>query len=1072
MEFFTFEESDYQVMEMIEFDETIQRPEKIRFFTLTEQTTDAYEKLMPRGRVTRFQREEVRKEVERVQELYGQYVVALPDEYKLREPSYGKHFDWVHPVYAKNESRSYDWVTQYYPLFTNVRLPGFYPRLLEAMPRPFADIPGIPYDLTEPTRMVNTNGQGDARALPRYEMTRTQRHEDKTLSVVKVPVDGTQDMVSFVGYYLEKRVLDVPNPFAGHPFLESNTPRYVESTASLRDVVPSLDAILTHGVPVTKDPYGIGMDYLKVYDVNLRDIPWNAWKSKFPPVDIINEAPIGEPIAYPKPSQFAPPDNVIEAYKSAYYPGTSVRLWLMNQLDGGGMIQTLLLSQAIDNGSVQSIPGIDLEQASYPPSTIEECSLAGKSFQDFLITGNLRRTPSGVFQCVPLEFIKQERGRAGYINRIPWGETTGDDIKKEYIRRLEEIRPVEEGKQKTEVLSKTPQRQDSIRRAEVLAILDDTHRFADDKSKDIQIILTETTLSNNIYRDTNELFVMCSHTNALLNGDLATDRLKFYETWTARVDGFRVCTFCGERINADVLVDQIQFDEDGRLIRNTEAFEQSTFHSAGVRSFASGLLSLRPLFMEGNAHDDAVLLLLTVLQVLPTAETLNTCLTFGRAVAKAQFSTGASDANAKLIGSTGIATTALLLQAHIPTLVPRRSFGTKPLILSGYPRDSNEPAEYSIVDSLLLVIRKTFESFPTSFKGPAQQVIRAVLNKPAEIKKFVTTLLSAKSPLIKGLKDLPSPIPGLLAIARGHYVDNPPRVEVIKTLVPVFAVPKELGVVNSFVLCPSSRPVLANGVYPKTMQSPMVLGNGIHVPRNAKNAPPSISQRVQPIVTENDTIRSRLTKVAKNQTGIPIRDSPVANLMIASRISDMFFQGEPVRTVELTRDASIVRDISRGILAETLALVQGDPKKRRTLEEQRTKDLALYTLSSEYTKARAEVNSLVANERMTFVKRMSEKSDTEREIMQELLGIGLAPYVISRSDREEFAREAERLREEIFRVDAIDIGVGQPSDVFEQGEEGPRGVDNGDYGDYLGMPGNDGRDHDQPQITDDDQPPI
>ena len=84
MEFFNFDPTDYQVLEDIEFDETIQRPEKIRFFTLTEQTSDAYEKLLPRGRVTRFQREEIRKEIERLQDLYDAYVIALPEDYRLR----------------------------------------------------------------------------------------------------------------------------------------------------------------------------------------------------------------------------------------------------------------------------------------------------------------------------------------------------------------------------------------------------------------------------------------------------------------------------------------------------------------------------------------------------------------------------------------------------------------------------------------------------------------------------------------------------------------------------------------------------------------------------------------------------------------------------------------------------------------------------------------------------------------------------------------------------------------------------------------------------------------------------
>lgn len=1077
MEFFNFDPSEYQVLEDIEFDETIQRPEKIRFFTLTEQTSDAYEKLLPRGRVTRFQREEVRKEIERLQELYDTYVVALPEDYRLREPSYGKRFSWIHPVYnGDDDLNAYDWTTQYTPLFENTRQPGFYPRLLAALPRPYADgTAGQPYDIQEPTEFVNSQGQKPMTSLPRYEMTRTQRHEDKTISVVKVPVDGTEDLTRFVGYYLDKRPLDIPNPFPDHPFLKSNEPGMVDTIAPLRDVVPSLDAILTHGVPVTKDPYVEGNKYLKLYDVTLKDIPWSAWKSKFPPVEIINEAPAGEPIAYPNPPQLAPPDNVIEAYKSSYASGVSVRLWLMNRLDGGTMIPELLRSQVIDNGSVESIPAVDLEQAAYPETTMEECMLFGKSFQDFLITGNLRRTIQGdkiKYQCVPLEFVKQERARAGYLNRKPWAETTSDDIKKAYIRRLEEFRPVGGFKEKTEVLPKTAQRPDSIRRAEVLAILDDPHRFADDKVRDIQEILRETTFTKNIYSDTDGLFVACGHTLALLGGDLERDRLKFYETWTARVSGFRVCKFCGEQINNDVYVDQVQFDEDGMLIRQTQAFEDTTFHGAGVRSFAKGLESLRPLFIDTNAHDDMVLLILTVLQVLPTADKLEPLLKFGRSVANIQFSKGTADQIAKFTGITGIATAALLLQTHIPRLIPRRSFGTKPLMLTGYPRDTDKPGEYTIADTLLMVLRKTFESFPTSFKGPAQQTIRGVLTKPGEIKTAVNNLLSAKSPLLKGLDKLPSPVPDLLAKARSYTAENPPKVEVPKTLIPVVAPPKELGVIQSLPECPSSRPIWTSGRYPQIVQETVMLRNGIQSSRKTQVFP-SVSERVEPTPTPKEEIRSRLAKERGIQVRIPIRDSYTTNLAIASRISDMFFMDEPVRTVDPTESASILRDISRGILAETLSSIQKDPVKRTKLEEQRTKDIALYTLTADYKEEKANVNRLVASERMRFVQRMAQKTDAERDVIQQLLTIGLAPYIITRADREELARETERLREEVYRDETLieegdaDTGVGQARDVFEQGEEGVAGVDNGEYGDYVAMPVNDGRDYEQPQFTDD-----
>jgi len=114
---------------------------------------------------------------------------------------------------------------------------------------------------------------------------------------------------------------------------------------------------------------------------------------------------------------------------------------------------------------------------------------------------------------------------------------------------------------------------------------------------------------------------------------------------------------------------------------------------------------------------------------------------------------------------------------------------------------------------------------------------------------------------------------------------------------------------------------------------------------------------------------------------------------------------------------------------------------------------------------------LVAAERMQFVQKMAKKTDAEREVLQDLLKIGLAPYVISRKDREDLAKQAQILQEEITRdelaVEAMDneVGVGQASDYFEQGDEGPRGADNGDYGDYLGMPANE--DYAQPQLTDD-----
>ena len=49
-----FQKSDYQIIEEFEFEEEVQRPEAIRFFTYEEQASDFIEKLLPQtGRIAK-----------------------------------------------------------------------------------------------------------------------------------------------------------------------------------------------------------------------------------------------------------------------------------------------------------------------------------------------------------------------------------------------------------------------------------------------------------------------------------------------------------------------------------------------------------------------------------------------------------------------------------------------------------------------------------------------------------------------------------------------------------------------------------------------------------------------------------------------------------------------------------------------------------------------------------------------------------------------------------------------------------------------------------------------------------
>lgn len=1063
---FTFDPSEFQILEdAIEFDELIQRPESVRFYTLQEQTTDAYEKTIPKGKVTKFQREQVQKEIDRFRELYDEYVVPMPEEYQLRSPEFGRVFPWIHPVYATNSWKKLLWTDTWTPLFADPTAPNYYNRLTAALPRPYADTSeGAPYLVTSPTEFTSKDGTKPFRVLPAFEMVRTQRSENRP---IRVSVAGTEDVVHFVGYAFDKRPLTVPNPLPDHPFLASNEAGYLETTAPLADIVPSLDAILTHGVPPTKDPYRDAIPYLKIYDVKLTDIPWSSWKGRFPPEEVQPPRPPNEPLAFPRPAQDAPPEKLIAQYKSQYFPGVSVRKWLMDQLDGGSLVLTLLRSEVIDNGSVETVPGADLPTAEYPATTLQECSLVGASFQELQTKGILRYTwQTDKLQCVPLEFIKQERARAGFTDRKPWRETTQEDMKKDYLRRFEDIRPLKPFAKKDVPLPRTPARPDSIRRAEVLAVESDVARLVEDKVHDIQELLRETTVTNNVYTDPEGQFVYCGHSLAILSGDLAIDRLAFYDKWAVREDGFRVCRFCGQHINSDVELEQDEYDEDGRKLYRAEELDQPAFIGHEVATYATGLAELRPLFKMDNAHDSTVFLLVSLLQILPSADRLDALLNLGRRVAAVQFSKGSPAQIAQLSGMTGIATTALLLQTHIPALVPRRSFGPKPLVLDGFPRDSPTPGEVTVVDSLFSVIRKTFEQFPIAFRGPAQAVVRDILSSPTQIKTQVFAMLGPKSPMY-GRKE-PTILAALLADARAYRATAPPPVETPKTLLPVVHPPPEFDTVSQYPACPTPPPVWTSGVQPSVAQRQYPLRNGLLPAQTAAVLRPSTSVRVVPEPVPKAAIR---TLLSTNPGKLVVKDPYRTNVLLANRLATLAQQPVPVASVDPTQSPAELRDLARGLVYQTTATLQADPALRTKYEEAKAKDVTLYVLLADYKEQRDQVNKIRATERLTYINRMAKKSDQEREVIGALLQIGLAPYIISNADRELFAREAELLQAQLAREgmeeeEDEEVGVGNTRDTHDDGEEDEDvGVDHGDYGDRAGLPV--GRDYPQASTLDD-----
>jgi hypothetical protein len=1046
---FTFNLTEFKVLDEFSYDETIQRPETIRFYTVDEQINDAYEKMIPKGRTTKKKMETLKYESERLRELYNKYIVPTADTYILREPEYGKRFNWIHPVYASASLSRYSYEQSWNPLYSSerVRLPQFYRSMMTALPRPYqTETEGVPYSFDSPTQFVDSEGKEPIRALPTFYYPRTQRHEDGRFDILSVPMANTSDTIRFVGYYADKRPVPIPNPLPDHDFLKSSDPVMIETTAPLSEIVPSMDAILTHAVPDTRDPYGEGMKYLRIYDIQLSDIPWDSWKSRFPPAEAVPPQAEPQVIEFPKPSGDKPSDNLMKYYEP-YFPALSSRKWLMDQVDGGELVVHMLLSQSGQNGTVAMMPGSDAE-FEYPPTTIQECELEGLDFNTFQTRGILRRTWGAkdkiTYKCVPLELLKQERKREGYSKRKQWLETTPSAILESYVKALVNARLIEPKPSKESKVQKIPSSEVSQLRREVVAILGDTERLAEDKLRDITELIKGGILSEKIYTDSKGLFLICSHTLALLGGDLAADRRAFYDTWTAKVDGFRVCKSCGEHINSDVLEDQEEFTDDGRVIRHADVLQVKKFDGHGVADHVKTLSGLKELFDFSKPSDEVFFMLISLLHVIPEVDQLQPILEMGRKVS-------AQLEKAKLDGGVaGIAQMVLMIQSHNPPLVPRRSFGSKPLTLRGYPRDAAKPEGYTIVDSMMLVLSKTLEAYPTSFKGSSATTMRNVLNQPKKAKNLVEKTIDT---LIKGSKPLQNALEQAKTVLPAEEPLKP------STMIPgglVMPSKDTFGTIVSPPTCPSLRAYWTSGRPPKLKQPDVPLRAGInHFERpgsiETKLIDESVSERVTPksVDVKSAEVKSRL-KMGKDAS-----EDWHTNVLIATRLATEFGLPTPVRTIDSTQKNDDLRDITKGYVYELTKEISKDPLTKTRLDAMKKNDLALMMLTADVKKAAEVTNTLKAKERITFTERFRMMTDADREITKELVDRGLAPYIITKQDRVLFAREVAEEQEE-----NEDIGVGRPVDYENQGEVpiNEEIVERGNYGDYSNAANNDGRD--------------
>jgi hypothetical protein len=485
-----------------------------------------------------------------------------------------------------------------------------------------------------------------------------------------------------------------------------------------------------------------------------------------------------------------------------------------------------------------------------------------------------------------------------------------------------------------------------------------------------------------------------------------------------------------------------------------------------------------------NPGEAILYLMLSLLQVLPTDSQLLPILQFVRDISKALRAASktrkiAADIQNRVEGVIGLAASVILLQSHVPFLIPRRSFGSRPLALTGYPRDTEDPATKGALDTLIYVLRATFESFPSSFKGNVVPFFRSLISKPADIRKEAITYIQKASQKFKGQ----------LGYAKERYIAPPDNVQIHQVSLPLIYIEKTAYTKEETLIqkptktaCPAIRPLimLESKRQMDVSQSPVKYWNNIKPSNRALYIPPNLQKDVALKTFSPDDIRRRISIGFPNSLKLPVLKSfldgskdGITYLNLLQRLLDILssestFSKKVIQTfrqsavyIQTGVTSSLLRDSAIGLNYELLKEVSSNTDRiglEKRMQESIRKDVVLRMILLDVKEADNIQQNLRAKERETMKQRLRKMNDTEREITKKLLDIGIAAYIITNEDRELFSREyqipeeVDVLAQGIVDANLTEDGYNDTRDYVD--DENPIGqngvemnVDNGDYGD-------------------------
>lgn len=993
--------------EKFTFEEETERPDELRFFTLEDQLQDYMNQRMPKKMPSAYELKKLENEVDRFKMLYLKHIKLEQSKHSLKTLVEKRNPSWIFPLFADFEYNIFD-LSRWNSLFSAqaIREKNFYRDMIQALPHPYVTA------TTEESIPINQNTIGyvedqQVRALGKFRQTRGTRNEDGTYELTEIIAPNSIDDNIRRRGFMYNRPFNLQQSLGDNNFLSAESKGSFDTILSLEEEYPSIESILNYGIPRTQDPYSTETKrYMKLWDLQLHEIPYSSWRSHFHPADPVPPLDITTIKHIEAPTTLNPPIHVIPFSK-------------------------LLFDMQQPNLAPLTIEQLERQ---LPRSTPQEC-LHIDSYERFRESGVFRKKGD---ICVPPEIIHKERKEALVKGRMTWSDTTRDEIENKIRQTASIISGAVKEDVKLPVYEKLIQQPSELRN-EVLLIYNDDHRTDEDKLNDIGNKLLKDILPlNHAYYDSENAFVFCDHSLAVLKGELREDANTFQRKWTALDGGRYICKYCGENIGVQ-FVNATEYDNDGYAINQSRPLDEPKYIKIREHTNVRTLPEMQYLFdLKTNIIHSVLYFILSALDIAPTDENQlkKILITCGRSNQAAQVRLKNDEQRIFCAAGIAIAGAVILIQTNL--LTPKRRFKGKQLVMTGFPRDSENPEHKEIVNSIFYVLEYTLSKLSDTLTGD----MRKIANKFNSKRTFCESILMAN----------------LKSFGTKHFVDDVKSArermktedqEVVAVVFPIvniqkreYLISESLPKIQTIYKCTSTRPkLILESPDPAILTAPKAEPYATITQPHLK--PVEEKEGIIPVVVDvnMDTIRRRIglkfpagIKIEKLKRYVDNSNDGYGMLALLNRIigytpelikvGDKYLDEIASMSLMNVRDERLIADIARGLFYAFLHDVAKQNNLVLLSQHLVTcvkNDMVARGFMEDIQQAVKVEQLLRAQERLTLVQRNRMiESDEERALMKQLLDLGLINGIITNKDRQMFADDIRQrqLDEELGEEDA------------------------------------------------------